>query len=453
MTMRQLHHAVVAGGGIAGLLATRVLSERFDKVTLIERDALPASADPRKGVPQGRHVHVLLIRGRSILERYFPGLADDLRARGAVLVNSGRELGWQHGGAWRVAYDSDLSLLCMSRPLLEHRVAERVRALPNVTVVDGARIEGLLTTDDGAVSGVRAGGGARDGGDAEIAADLVVDATGRGSATPRWIAELGLPAPEAELVPARVTYASCTLRRTTDRPQYRALLITGAPARRGGSLVPIEGERWLLTLISYFDEPTPQDRESALAFARSLNAPPLHETISSSEPLSDIVHYRFPGSQRRRYDALSRFPDGLIVLGDGVCSFNPVYGQGMTVSAIEAECLDRELSRAEHEGGIGPDFARRWFAAIRPVIDAAWDGVLLEDLRFPELAAHRSARLRPLLWYMDRIHRATYRSPRVADQFYRVANFLDAPTSLFRPRMLAEALSGRRRQPAAPPVR
>ena len=457
MASRHLRQAVVAGGSIAGLLATRVLAEHFERVTLIERDALARLPEPRKGVPQGRHVHALLIRGRSILEGFFPGLVEELCAEGAVTINGGSEFGWHHGGGWRAKYDSELLILSMSRPLLEHKVAERVRALPNVAVLDGVRVEGLRAERDGAVSGLRIGG-ARESGPNEIAADLVVDATGRGGATPQWVSELGFAAPDSELVPARVTYTSAIFRRAADWPEHRALLVTGAPATRSGGLLPIEGNRWLATMIGFFDEPAPNDHDAFLAFAQSLSTPDIHETLRTCEPLSDVVRYRFAGSLRRRYDRLGRFPAGLIVLGDAVCSFNPVYGQGMTVAAIEAECLDRELARARRAGGIEPDFGRRWFRVIQPVIDAAWNGVLLEDLRFPDLAARRPAGLRPLQWYMARVHRATHRSPAVSDQFYRVVNFLDPPTRLFRPRVLADALFGgwagartAPRSPATPP--
>ncbi len=435
---RAFNCAAVAGGGIAGLLAARVLSDYFERVTLVERDAHPRDPHPRKGVPQGRHVHVLLIRGRTILERYFAGLVEELHAAGAVVVNAGRELGWKHRGRWRAQYDTDLSLLSMSRPLLESHVAGRVRALPNVEIIHDARVQGFAADGDGSVAGLRIGVSGRPTDD--IKADLVVDAMGRGSNTPKWIAELGFAEPQTELVPARVTYASCVLPRLAEWPQYRALLVSGGT--RGASLVPIEGGRWLLTGITYFDQPTPRDFDAMRAYMRTLDLPDTYESVWERATEAEVVHFRFAGNQRRRYDRLTRFPDGLVVLGDGVCSFNPAYGQGMTVSAIEAECLHAELKQAKQTGGIASGFGQRWFAAIGPVTKAAWDGVLLEDLRFAELADHRPARLRPMQWYMGRVHQATYRSPFAVDQFYRVANFLDAPTALFRPRMIAEALIG-----------
>ena len=168
-------------------------------------------------------------------------------------------------------------------------------------------------------------------------------------------------------------------------------------------MFPIEGDRWLVTLPGFFDEPMPQDHNAFLAYARSLAVPDIYETIRNGEPLSEIKRFRFIGSLRRRYERLEHVPEGLIAMGDAVCSFNPVYGQGMTVGAIEAEALSRAVTEARVEGGIGPDFGRRWFQTIRPVVDAAWNGVRLEDFRFPELARERPLRLRPLQWYMERV--------------------------------------------------
>ena len=441
MPDRPLRHAVVAGGSIAGLLAARVLSRHFERVTLIEREALARTPEPRRAVPQGRHVHALLIRGRSVLEEFFPGLETQLRSQGAELLNAGRDIRWHHSGDWRIGYDSDLWALSMSRPLLESALAQRVRDLPNVIVRDGTRVEGLTSHGEGSVSGLHIGRPGDRSSAEDIEADLVVDAMGRGSTVPQWLATLGCAGPRAELLPTRVAYASCTFPRLDQ--DKRAVFITGAASKRAGAVFPIEGNRWLATMVSFFDEPTLQDHAALLDFAGSLGVSEIHDVVRAGGPLSRVAHHRFPGSLRRRYEALDRLPDGLIALGDAVCSFNPVYGQGMTVSALEAGALDRELARAASEsGGLAVDFGRRWFRAIKPVIDAAWDGLLLEDLRFPELAGHRPARIGPLQWYMDRVHRATHRSPPVADQFYRAVNFVDPPAKLFRPRILADVLCG-----------
>jgi 2-polyprenyl-6-methoxyphenol hydroxylase-like FAD-dependent oxidoreductase len=373
-----------------------------------------------------------------ILESLLPGLSDELCGLGAVRVDAGRDFAWHHSGGWRMRSDSGLSFLSMSRPLLESRIERRVRALPNVSVVEGIRAGGLRVDANGRVTGVRLSEAGRPAPANEIEADLVVDATGRGSATPEWLRDLGFRAPSTELVGARVAYASCTFRRGDRRAT--ALIISGRPARRSGLLFPIEDERWLVTLPGFFDEPMPHDIAAFHAYARSLAAPDLHNMIHDCKPLSEIRHYRFSGSLRHRYEQLEHFPEGLIVVGDAVCSFNPVYGQGMTVSAIEAEALGRLLADARTAGGLGQGFARRWFGTIKPVVDAAWKGGLLEDSRLPELANRRPISLRPMQWYMERVHRATHRSALVTDQFYRIMNFLDPPTRLFRPRIMAELM-------------
>ena len=429
----QFRHAVVAGASMAGLLAARVLADHFDRVTLIERDKLPSRPEARKGVPQGRHTHLLLARGLQILDSLFPSIADELRTAGAITVNAGREIAWHHAGGWRTTYDSDICLLTMTRPLLETRVAERVRALPNVTLLENERVVGVRS-NQGAVVGVEVGRH-----DA-LEADLVVDATGRGSAMPKWLEQLGCSAPATDDIPVPLTYSTCQFRRNGRASDRRALVVTGPGARRSGFAFAVEEDRWLVTLAGMFDEPAPRGHEAFLAFARSLPVADLHDEIRGLEPLSNPVQYGFTGSRWRRYDRLKTLPAGLIATGDAVCSFNPVFGQGMTVAALEAETLAQAVSQAGLGGTLDPRLPHRWYRQIGRHINVAWQGVYLDDLRFPELADRTPATLRPLQWYLDRVHRATHRSAAATEQFYRVIGFLDPPTALFRPRVIAEAL-------------
>jgi 2-polyprenyl-6-methoxyphenol hydroxylase-like FAD-dependent oxidoreductase len=416
-----------------------VLSDHFARVTIIERDEPALAPEPRKGVPQGNHLHVLLARGRMIADALLPGLSEQLLSLGAVPLNVGREFAWHYAGGWRAQHDDGLVFLSLSRPLLESQIAKRVRTLSNITVLNSVRGVGLRA-DGSRITGVRVTQPGHSALAGEIQADLVIDATGRGSATPQWLAELGFARPRAELVGATVAYTGCTFRRALDGPDRCALVISGKPSRRSGLIFPIEGDRWLVGLPGFFDEPMPQDHEAFLAYARSLAVPDLYEIIRGCEPLSEIKRYRFAGSLRRRYEQLDRLPEGLIVLGDAVCSFNPVYGQGMTVSALEAKSLGSMLEQAKAEGGLGPDFTWRWFKTIKPVIDAAWTGVLVEDFWLPELAKQRPLRLRPMQWYMEHVQRATLRSAFATNQFYRVINFLDPPAKLFGPRMLTTVM-------------
>jgi 2-polyprenyl-6-methoxyphenol hydroxylase-like FAD-dependent oxidoreductase len=421
---------------MAGLLAARVLSDHFDEVTLMDRDSLPSGPEPRKGVPQGRHVHVLLARGHAILEELFPGLTDELHAAGAVNINGGREIAWFYGGGWRTCYETDLTFIAMSRPLLEAQVGARVRALPNVKVLEEVRTEAPIV-EQGVLTGAQLGDG-RQG--ETIGADLLVDASGRGSAMPRWLEHLRCGSPVTNSIPAKVAYATCMFPRSDSGPNWRALLVNNPGARRAAFCMAVEGDRWLVTLASLFDEPSPRDHEAFRSYAKSLPVQELHELVDGLEPLSNVVPYRFPGSQRRRFERMRSLPAGLFAIGDAVCSFNPVYGQGMTVAAIEAEALAHVLADAKHRGQLDLRLTRRWYRAVARIVDVAWQGVAIEDYRFPELADQRPTALRPLQWYMERVHRATHSNGEVTDQFYRVMSFLDSPTKLFRPRIAANVL-------------
>jgi 2-polyprenyl-6-methoxyphenol hydroxylase-like FAD-dependent oxidoreductase len=434
MIRSRFRHAVVAGGSMAGLLAARALAYHFETVTVVERDRLATEAKARKGVPQGRHIHLLLPRGHAILEGLFPGLTAELRAAGALSIDVGQEVAWFHGGDRRAKHDSDLTLLAATRPLLEAHVARRLRALPNVTLRERTRVAEPVV-EGGAVSGVRVVDGEDSG---ILPAQLLVDATGRGSAMPRWAEALGCGSPASDTIPARVSYATCLFPRSGPGPDWRALVVNAAAARRAGFCIGVEGDRWLVTLASLFDEPSPRDHEEFRAFARSLPVRELSDLIGDLEPLSDVVRYRFPGSLRRLYEDLPRLVPGIIAVGDSVCSFNPVYGQGMTVAAIEAEALGRVLSdtRGQPDRRLG----REWHRAVARIVDVAWQGVAIEDYRYPELISGRPAALPFLQWYMERVNRATLRDGEVADQFYRVIGFLEPPSALMRPRMVARVL-------------
>jgi 2-polyprenyl-6-methoxyphenol hydroxylase-like FAD-dependent oxidoreductase len=424
---------------MAGLLAARVLSEHFDRVTVIERDRLPRRPEPRKGVPQGRHLHVLLPRGLVVLESLFPDLTGELLAAGAIKINAGRDVAWHYDGGWRTRHDSALELVAGSRPLIEVSVAARVRALPNVGFREGTRVE-TPVVEAGAVTGVQVRESNRS---ALVEAHLLVDATGRGTAMPHWLEQLGYTAPNTGAVPAPLTYATCVFGRPGRGPDWKALFVNGPAGKRAGFCIAVEGDRWLVTLASLFEEPSPRDHQSFKAFARRLPVRDLHTAICDLEPLSAVRQHRFPRSLRHHYDRLQDLPSGLIGIGDAVCSFNPIYGQGMTVAAIEAETLNLALTEARHDDGLDRRFSKRYYQQIAAIADAAWQGIEIEDYRYPELSSRRSVGLRALQWYMARLQRATHADPAVTEQFYRVIGFLDPPPALLRPRTLARVLKPR----------
>ncbi len=435
------NHAIVIGASMGGLLAARALADFFEQVTLIERDAFPPIGEHRKGVPQGRHTHALLLRGADILEGLFPGLTADLMAQGAPFLDRPeRELIWFDGGGYHARFtneDGRIGALMVSRPLLEGYVRQRLLALPNVLAIEECDALGLAPSERGSrVRGVRLLRRAKGSAEEMLDADLVVDTSGRGSRAPKWLEALGYAPAAEERVTVNLAGMTRLYRR---RPEHlngvKAVVVTLSPERkRGAVMLAQEGERWTLTLIGFAGDAPPRDEEGFLAFAGSLAASEIYEVIRDAEPLSDFLPYRVKANQRHRYERLTRFPEGFLVFGDALCSFNPIYGQGMSVAAMEALDLQYEL-RLGSEG-----LWRRFFRRAARSIDMPWQIVVSGDLRFPESEGRRTPAIRFINAYMARLHRAAHRDPVVARAFNDVAGLLAPPQSLMRPGIMWRVL-------------
>jgi 2-polyprenyl-6-methoxyphenol hydroxylase-like FAD-dependent oxidoreductase len=452
--------ALVIGGGIAGLLAARVLAEHHPEVRVLDRDELDDRHDraARRGVPQGRHVHALLPRGRQILEELFPGLTGQLVDAGAP---SGDLLGATrlHLNGHRFArLDAGLMTVSVSRPCLEAVVRARVRELPNVTFPPACDVLGLATSSDRhRVTGVRVLRRADGSAEEVVDAAVVVDATGRGSRTPSWLHELGYAQPQEEHVAGDVGYSTCHYRLPPDvlGGDWGSLQGPTPGNPRGGVLARIEGDRWVVTLFGLLGDHPPTVPDGFAAFADSLPFPDLGKAIRAGAPLGAPVAFRFPASVRRRYERLRRFPDGLLPIGDAVCSLNPIYGQGMTVAALQALALREHLGR---DGGPEP---RRWLRHLARIVDAPWDMGVGGDLALPGVEGTRTAKVRLLGAYVARLHAAAAHDPRLAVAFTRVMALVDPPTVLLRPRTTMRVVLGGRRAsrrdarpaPTAPPTR
>lgn len=430
--------AIVIGGSMAGLLAARVLADHFQKVTVVEKDDVCEGPGQRKGVPQGAHVHTLLLKGQEIVSELLPGLREALVAGGAIEMDAGI-VDWYQSGVWKLRVPTGWRGLLQSRPFLEWEVRRRVSSLPNVDFLWGGKTAGLLAAANGReIEGVKVE--RKTGGSEDLRADLVVDASGRGSQAPQWLAALGFPVPEQTEVESGVAYVTRVFRRVragADRP----LIIYPAPPeqRRFGIIFPVEGGRWICSLGGYLGDHPPGDEAGFLEFARSLPVGDLYETIRGADPDGAIQRYRIPGSRRRHYERLRRRPERFIVLGDALCSFNPLYGQGMTVAALEAKALDACI-REQRSGGLR-GLSRRFQKRAAKVVDDPWTLAIGEDFQYPETKGRRPFGTSVVNAYVARIHRAVARDPEVLLAFYRVVHMLARPASLFRPSIVMRALA------------
>jgi 2-polyprenyl-6-methoxyphenol hydroxylase-like FAD-dependent oxidoreductase len=444
------HHAVVIGTSMAGLMAGRVLSDHFECVTLIERDRLPEDAEPRRGAPQGQHIHVLLKKGASLLTELFPDLPAALAQGGAPYLDSIADVRWYHFDVWKARFPSTIKGYSQSRPFLEQCVRRCLTTKANVRFMDQCEVTRLCANDDKSrVTGVHVRHRNGECSEEELAADLVVDASGRGSQAPQWLLSLGYEHVKESKVKVDIGYASRIYRRPREfSPDWKVLVIYPTPpfGKRAGYVVPIEDNCWIVSLTGWLRNYPPNDEAGFLAYARSLPEPTLYEVIKDAEPLTTIVTHRFPANQRRHYERMSRFPEGLIILGDAVCSFNPIYGQGMTTAALEASILNECLCRQQglHSRGNVAGLAQHFQKAIAKVVDAPWQLATSEDFRYPETEGHRPPGIRLLNWYTGRLHELVSSHHVATLRFYEVLHMLKPPMALFDLRILFAVLFRRR---------
>jgi 2-polyprenyl-6-methoxyphenol hydroxylase-like FAD-dependent oxidoreductase len=437
-------HAVVVGSSLAGMLAARVLSDHFDDVTLLERDRFPETPAARKGLPQGRHVHGLLERGRQTLERLLPGLTGELVRAGAEPLDFTRDFAWMSPCGWYVRFPGDLLSLGCTRDLIDWGVRGRVAALPNVRIRQGANVAGLIRGPrEARVAGVwlrsRAAEDEVDYRGAELAADLVVVADGRNSRLPDWLTALGYEVPGETVINSFQGYASRLYRLPAElASDWKRLYIQQAPPDdpRGGLVVPVEGGRWLVSLLGGDGDYPPTDEAGFLAFARSLRSPALYEAIAAAEPLTPIAGHRATENRLRHYDRLEGFPDGVVALGDAVCAFNPVYAQGMTAAALGAEVLDRWLR--EELSYRGPGRSRVFQRCLARATAAAWKLSAGADYGFRTTQGPPQGRIARLTGcYFAAVMRAATRRPWVRRRLAEVTHLLRPPSALFGPGVLA----------------
>ncbi|WP_063754990.1 FAD-dependent oxidoreductase [Streptomyces sp. NRRL B-3229] len=431
--------AVVIGAGIAGLTAATSLSDAFEAVVVVDRDELPDGGRPRRGVPQGQHSHVLLVAGQRALEELFPGLGEELVAAGAQVFDSGADLHlYRLGAAWNPVH-SGQPFVSMSRPLLEYTIRRRVEALPNVTVRPGTSVSGLGGAD-GRITEVLLEGTER------LAADLVVDTTGRGSRSDRWLSALGYATPEVEEVKVNVGYVSRLYRHVPGDLDVKAAFVQPTPPaeKRIGAALLIEDDQWLVSVGGWHRDYPAATEEGFLQHADSLPDPIIAKLVRQAEPLTEPVAFQYPANRRRHFEAIEEVPAGYLALGDAICSFNPLYGQGMTCAAQEALALGRLL--ADHEG-VTAELSRAFYQEAAGVLFVPWQAAIGGDFDYAETVGQRPYAAELFGRYSTQAQLAAQVSGEVRKVILSVQHLLVPPMALWEPSLTAEIVRAARHAP------
>jgi 2-polyprenyl-6-methoxyphenol hydroxylase-like FAD-dependent oxidoreductase len=448
--MQQLgEHAAVLGAGMAGLLAARVLSEFYRTVTVVERDRLPARPLQRKGIPQGQHLHSLLSRGTQTLEQLFPGFLDELVAGGADVLDDGdlsrvysRFGPYGLNRSQKFKDPAALVIYLASRPFVEFHVRRRVGALGNVTFLDDHDVVEPIAITPERVTGVQLIDRATGDGTA-LDADLVVDAMGRAARTPAFLENLGYGRPTERHSTARATYSSQFVRIPEGMTAEKLVFVQGQSV--GGGLLAYEDGSWILTVGRLAIDPDPPtDLAGMIALAERFAPPSVLRGLRSAQPLSDVAVFRYTGAVWRRYDQMPRFPAGLLVVGDALCSLNPIYGQGMTMAALGALALQEHLLRSDA-------VPQRFFSDAAKHIGPTWAMNQARDREPSSMHGRRSLSTRLTNWSMNKAMKAAENDIVLTERFFRVAQLVDPPTRLQDPSLLGRVFLGNiRRRRAAP---
>jgi deazaflavin-dependent oxidoreductase (nitroreductase family) len=437
--------AVVVGASIAGLAAARVLSDHYESVVVLERDELPDGSGSRRGVPQGAHSHVLVAAGLREFERLLPGFRADLVAAGGTVVDIGSEIYMsRYNRAWP-SVPSGVEFVSLSRPLLEAILRERIAKLRPVTIREGVVVSALTGTAE-SVTGVLLGTGER------IAADLVVDCTGRGGRSDRWLTDLGLPVPEQIDIRIGLGYATRLFRRgDDDLPGWKGIVALPTPPQESvvGVAFPVEGDRWLVSLIGWHVDDLPDDDASFTAAVRALPDPVLAELLDRVQPVTDPVTARLRSNHRRLFERLDRVPAGYVALGDAICSFNPFYGHGMTCAVQEAVALGAAIARHDRASA---EMVREYYRAVMAVVATPWQMAVDGDFAYAETAGPRPRGVGFRNWFATRLMLASQVVPELKNTFFGILQLVVPPDRLMRPRVVMQAMLHGRRPAAGNPI-
>jgi 2-polyprenyl-6-methoxyphenol hydroxylase-like FAD-dependent oxidoreductase len=430
------HRAVVVGAGIGGLSMAGALAKYFERVEILERDRLTASAASRSGTPQDRHPHGLLAGGLRALGEIFPGFERDLARAGAVPVSVAQEIQYERPDVGVLPKrDFGMSLLCASRPLIELVLRRRAEAIANIALRPDCRVTGIVPLAcDAGVRGIRFDTGS--GRSETLETDLVVDASGRGALTLTLFDGLDWERPEVTEVGVDLSYATAVVEIPPNAPpDWKLVLTQPDPPTLAlhAVLVPTEDGRWIIAIADHGAAPRLETWDAFLEASRALTTPTVYNALRFANPPYGIRHYRFPVSTWKHFERLPRLPRGVLPVADALCRFNPIHGQGMSSAAKQARLLQDVLGRAAAEPDPIAAVQAGFMAEVASVLETPWNMSTSADLAFPGTRGERPENFAEAQQFEAALFRAVVADPVVHRAMMEVGQLLQPHARLQQP--------------------
>ena len=461
-TIEEEDKAIVIGGGIAGLLAARILSGHFSKTIVLEKDRYPKEKGPRNGTPQANHIHVFLVKGMQTIIDLFPGIEKKLLSQGGHKIDVISKAKFKFPTGWARNFNSGMNTVVCSRQLLEYTIRQEIlEKYLNIKIIENTRVIGLATTtysEQKIITGVNVIYGNANNNDdyidktTTINANLVVDASGRRSDTPIWFEKIGLERPNETKINSFIGYAGrrVQLLSTQSSPllsNYKVVVVFTNPPNnpRMAVMTAIEDNQWQLGLLGIGKTYPPTDEKGFLNFAKELGVEDVYKIVRDAKPISNIYGYREDGSRIYHYEKIKKWPKNFIVLGDAVSAFNPIYAQGVTVAAIQSKILDNLLYKYKknHTAALKKGFEIKFQRKIAKLNSLPWLLGTSEDLRWPTTEANK--KMNPFSKIIQRYSKhvilLTPNSRLATKSFLEMLNMVKSPAVLFHPLLIAQVLA------------
>jgi 2-polyprenyl-6-methoxyphenol hydroxylase-like FAD-dependent oxidoreductase len=439
MTEKKYNKAIVIGGSIAGMMAAQIASDFCQEVIILDRDDLTTPEALRKGTPHAPHPHTLLEGGRLVMESLFPGLTENLLAAGNVRINATADLKWFHHGNWKYKEPIDLEFLFQSRFDLEKEMRKFIIKNERISLVKAKVSQLLHDGDSNTIKGVKTSQ------EELIHSDLVIDASGRNSKLQNWLLEIDCQVPKTTDIPINIKYQTRLYKRNPDEKTPVVIYPKAPIGRHSGGLFPIlhdtYGPCWLACIMCREEEQLPGDLSGFMAFMKNLDQPDLYDKVQSlSSASQDVYKFHFKSNKWHHYEQLNDLPEGLFVIGDALAHINPIYGQGMSLAAQEAQALKETLLQASELKGAQLKYHKKAAKALKDI----WLMVLLEDWRYPK-TPQRPFMAKAMQWYTGRLHDLSAYDKQVTSEMYHVLHLLKPGYHLVKPSILAKVLFSKKR--------